>query len=52
MTNTPPVREPRPKKKYQWQDLEGLGSPVILCAPRLDWGKMDSRYCHYLIRTV
>ncbi len=52
MTNTVPSREPRPKKRYQWQDLEGLVSPAILHAPRLDWGQMDSRYFQYLIRTV
>lgn len=52
MTNTELVREPRPKKKYQWQDLEGLVSPALLRAPRLDWGKMASRYFQYLIRTV
>jgi hypothetical protein len=50
--NTPPMREPRPKKRYQWQDLQGLVSPAILSAPRLDWERMDRRYFQYLIRTV
>ena len=50
--NTFPVREPRPKKRYQWQDLQGLVSPAILSAPRLDWERMDRRYFQYLIRTV
>ncbi len=52
MTDTPPLRAPRLKKKYQWQDLQGLVSPTILSAPRLDWSQMDRRYFQYLIRTV
>src|SRR6266487_4751789 len=50
--NTFPMREPRPKKRYQWQDLRGLVSPAILSAPRLDWNQMDRRYFQYLIRTI
>jgi hypothetical protein len=52
MTNTPPTSQPRPKKRYQGQDLQGLVSPAILSAPRLDWNQMDRRYFSYLIRTV
>jgi hypothetical protein len=52
MTKPNPSREPRPKKGYQWQDLQGLVSPAILSAPRLDWSQMDRRSFQYLIRTV
>ncbi len=52
MTNTHPSRESRPKKQYHWQDLQGLVSPAILSAPRLDWNLMDRRHFQYLIRTV
>ena len=52
MTNTPFNRSPRSKRVYQWQDLQGLVSPAILSAPRLNWSQMDRRYFQYLIRTV
>ncbi len=52
MANSDSSRQPRPKRAYQWQDLQGLVSPAILSAPRLDWKQMDRRYVQYLIRTV
>jgi hypothetical protein len=52
MTNTSRDPQPRPKKHYQWQDLQDLVSPALLSAPRLDWSQLDRRYFSYLIRTV
>jgi hypothetical protein len=52
MAKSAPSRESRPRKHYQWQDLQGLVPPAILNAPRLNWGQMDHRYFQYLIRTV
>src|SRR5216684_3369426 len=52
MVKSDSSREPRPRKRYQWQDLQELVSPAILSAPRLDWNQMDHRYFQYLIRTV
>lgn len=52
MSSTISLRKPRPRKEYQWQDLQELVPPAILSAPRLDWSRLDRRHLQYLIRTV
>lgn len=40
------------RKAWPWQRLQGLVTPDLLAAPRIDWERVDGRCIRYLVQSV
>lgn len=51
MSSTPAPSHKR-QEAWSWQRLQGLVSPEVLAAPRVDWEQVDRRCIRYLVQSV